>query len=169
MLAAARISPVRAWSIWSRLSRLLLVSRCLALQCPDSWAPTMACADFCTITACIAAGRAVLVDNVAANFFDTQRAAHHGAWVLVSRWNQSGSCRYPLAPHAVQISPGKDRELSVHKRRIYPKRRTGGLCRHVPASPSALWAFYAVSVRRLAHLHSGFLQTVLRRPALAVG
>jgi hypothetical protein len=48
---------------------------------------------------------------------------------------------------------------SRHKRRIYPKHRTGGLCRHVPASPSTLWAFYAVSVRRLAHLLSGFLQT----------
>jgi len=34
---------------------------------------------------------------------------------------------------------------------------------------SALWAFYAVSVRRLAHLHSGFLQTTPRGAALAVG
>jgi hypothetical protein len=33
---------------------------------------------------------------------------------------------------------------------------------------SALWAFYAVSVRRLAHLHSGFLQTNPRGSALAV-
>ena len=40
---------------------------------------TMAAADFCTITARIAAGRAVLVDDVAASFFDTQRAARHGA------------------------------------------------------------------------------------------
>jgi hypothetical protein len=39
----------------------------------------MASADFCTITACIAASRAVLVDDVAASFFDTQRAARHGA------------------------------------------------------------------------------------------
>ena len=34
---------------------------------------------------------------------------------------------------------------------------------------SALWTFYAVSVRRLAHLHSGFLQTTPRGAALAVG
>ncbi|AGX87803.1 hypothetical protein Cenrod_1718 [Candidatus Symbiobacter mobilis CR] len=34
---------------------------------------------------------------------------------------------------------------------------------------SALWAFYAVSVRRLALLHSGFLQTTSREIALAVG
>ena len=129
----------------------------------------MAAADFCTITACIAAGRAVLVDDVAASFFDTQRAARHGAWVLVSRWNRSGSCRHPFAPHAVQISPGKGRELSVHKRRIYRRRRTGGLCRHVPACLDPLGLDYAISVRRLAHLHSGFLQTNPRGSALAVG
>ncbi len=34
---------------------------------------------------------------------------------------------------------------------------------------SALWAFYAVSVRRLAHFHSGFLQTTPRGAALAIG
>jgi hypothetical protein len=45
----------------------------------------MAAADFCTITVCIAAGRAVFMNDVAAFFFDTQRAARHGAWVLVSR------------------------------------------------------------------------------------
>ncbi|MEO7108330.1 MAG: hypothetical protein ABIZ09_18275 [Rhodoferax sp.] len=39
----------------------------------------MAAADFCTVTARIAAGRAVLLDDVAAAFFDTQRAARHGA------------------------------------------------------------------------------------------
>ena len=98
----------------------------------------MAAADFCIVTARIATGRAVLLDDVAASFFDTQRAARRGAQVLVSRVNQSGLFRHPFAPHAVQISPGKGRELSVHKRRIYPKRRTGGLCRHVPACLDAL-------------------------------
>ncbi len=34
---------------------------------------------------------------------------------------------------------------------------------------TALWAFYAVSVRRLAHLHSGFLQSTPCGAALAVG
>ena len=33
---------------------------------------------------------------------------------------------------------------------------------------STLQAFYVVSVRRLARLHSGFLQTNPRGPALAV-
>src|SRR3990167_7483110 len=39
----------------------------------------MAAADFCTVTARIAASRAVFVDDVAASFIDTQRAARHGA------------------------------------------------------------------------------------------
>ena len=69
----------------------------------------------------------------------------------------------------MQISPGKGRELSVHKRRIYRRRRTGGLCCHVPARLDPLSLDYAVSVRRLAHLHSGFLQTTPRGAALAVG
>lgn len=34
------------------------------------------------------------------------------------------------------------RELSVHKRRIYRRRRTGGLCRHVPAWPVVNMALY---------------------------
>jgi hypothetical protein len=42
-------------------------------------------ADFCTITAHIAEGRAGRLNDVAASFFDTQRAARHGAWFLVSR------------------------------------------------------------------------------------
>jgi len=73
----------------------------------------MAAADFCIVTARIAAGRAVLLGDVAAVFFDTSRpallrAARHGAWVLVSRLNRSGLGHHPVAPHAVQISPGKD-------------------------------------------------------------
>ena len=132
-------------------------------------APTMAAADFCTITAHIAAGRAVRMDDVAASFFDTQRAARHGAgsWYpgrtnpghVVIRLHRT-RCRSPQLRH---------RELSVHKRRIYRRRRTGGLCRHVPACFDSLGLDYAVSLRRLAHLHSGFLQTIPRRIALAVG
>ena len=79
----------------------------------------MAAADFCTVTARIAAARAVFMNDVAAGFFDTQRAARCGAWFLVSRLNRSGLSRHPCAPLAAQISPGKGRELSVHKRRIY--------------------------------------------------
>ena len=40
---------------------------------------TMASADFCTITPCVSTCRAVRLVDVAASFFDTQRAARHGA------------------------------------------------------------------------------------------
>ena len=46
--------------------RLLLVSRCSALQRPDSWPPTTASADFCTLTNCVAVIRAVASMAVAA-------------------------------------------------------------------------------------------------------
>ena len=45
----------------------------------------MAAADFCIVTAAIAGGRAVTLHDVAASFFDTQRAARHGARFLVAR------------------------------------------------------------------------------------
>ena len=56
----------------------------------------------------------------------------------------------------------------MHKRRIYRRRRTGELCCHVPACLDTLGRDYAVSVRRLARLHSGFLQTSPRGQALAI-
>ena len=92
----------------SRSSRLLLVSRCLALQCPDSWTPTMAAADFCTVTTRIAAGRAVRLNDVCCQILRHAAGSSPRRWVLVSRWNQSGYRRRPVAPHAVQISPGKN-------------------------------------------------------------
>ena len=58
------------------------------------------------------------------------------------------------------------RELSVHKLRIYRRLRSGGLCCHVPSPTASLGLDYAVSVRRLAPLHSGFLQTNPRGAAL---
>ena len=61
------------------------------------------------------------------------------------------------------------RELAVRKRRIYRRLRTGGLCCHVPSPKASLGLDYAVSARRLAPLHSGFLQKNPRGAALAVG
>lgn len=128
----------------------------------------MAAADFCTITASIAASRAARMDDVAASFFDTQRAARHGAWVLVSRVNQSGLFRHPFAPHAVQISPGKNANFLCTSASFTLSAEPVGFAVMCQLA-STLWAFYAVSVRRLAHLHSGFLQTHPRGYALAVG
>jgi len=48
--------------------RLLLVSRCSAIQRPDSWPPTAAFADFCAITARVAARRAVRLDGGCCRF-----------------------------------------------------------------------------------------------------
>ena len=56
----------------------------------------------------------------------------------------------------------------MHNRRIYLAHRTKELCHHVLARPASQ-AFYAVSVRQLARLHSGFLRTIPRGLALAVG
>ena len=70
--------------------RLLLVSRCSALQRPDSWPPTTAFADFCTVTTRVATRRAVRLEGGCCRFFDTQRAARHGAWFLITRLNHPG-------------------------------------------------------------------------------
>ena len=71
---------------------------------------------------------------------------------LVSRFGPVRVLHPRHAPLAAQISPGKERELSVHKRRIYRRLRTGGLCCHVPARLASLGLDYAVSVRHLAPL-----------------
>jgi len=48
---------------------------------------------------------------------------------------------------ALALQPGL-----LHKRRIYRRLRTGGLCCHVPARLASLGLDYAVSIRRLAPL-----------------
>ena len=95
------------------------MSRCSALRPPDPWRPTMAFADFCIVTARVAARRAVRPGGGCCRFIDTRRAARRSAWFLMSRVNRSGSCHHQRAPLAVQISRRQMRELSVHKRRIY--------------------------------------------------
>ena len=101
------------------------------------------------------------------------------------------------APPSMQISRRQMRELSVHKRRIYRRLRTGGLCCHVPAwpsHPSALTMRFAVRALQAAPgqrpgpspgmnspqdcscpgsashlLRCGFLRTMPRGLALAFG
>jgi hypothetical protein len=66
----------------------------------------------------------------------------------VYRVSPTGEYRQSVAPLAAQISPGKMRELSVHKRPIYLKRQTGGLRSQVPArhnATSLLWSFCSSS------------------------
>jgi hypothetical protein len=79
----------------------------------------------------------------------TRRGQHAAALgALVYRVSPTGEYRQTVAPRAAQISPGKMRELSVHKRSIYLKRRTGGLRSQVPARHNAIsliWSFCSSS------------------------
>ena len=72
-----------------------------------------------------------------------------------------------LRPPVRQISPDKDVNFryTTAAFTLSPESRTLSCCADSPGD----WALYAVSVRRLIALHSGFLQTVPRSNALAVG
>ena len=65
------------------------------------------------------------------------------------------------------------RELSVHKRRIYRRLRTSGLCCHVPSPTVSLSLDYVVScgLQSVAshRLHAGFQRAIPRGFALAFG
>jgi hypothetical protein len=69
--------------------------------------------------------------------------------------------------HVRQISPDKDVNCryTAAAFTLSPESRASLCCANLPGN----WALYAVSVRRLIALHSGFLQTVPRDNALAVG
>ncbi len=72
-----------------------------------------------------------------------------------------------VRPRAGQISPDKDVNFryATAAFTLSPESRASLCCANLPGD----WALYAVSVRRLTALHSGFLQTVPRGSALAVG
>ncbi len=113
----------------------------------------MASADFCGLTPCITAGRAVWSDGSG-----PVRSLEIGLRDLAPGCFGYGTTQpsLPSAPHrqGAQISPGKSRELSVHKRRIYRRLRTGGLCCHVPAWPSHPSALTMRFVSLASHLCS---------------
>ena len=133
----------------------------------------MASADLCNLTRCITAGRAVWPDG-----FGPVRSLEIGLLDLAPGRIRYGTTQ-PSLPSVLhrqgaQISSGRCAHLSVHKRRIYRRLRTGGLCCHLPPvichrqqHPSAL------TMRLLfvaSHLfHSGFLRTIPRGFALAFG
>jgi hypothetical protein len=70
-------------------------------------------------------------------------------------------------PHARQISPDKDVNFryTTAAFTLSPESGASSCCADLPGD----WTLYAVSVRRLIALHSGFLQTMPRDTALAVG
>ena len=130
---------------------------------------TMASADFCGLTRCIPARRAVWPDgslplrslgigqhDLSARSFrvrhDQEAVVHH----------------HQPHRHGAQISPGKDANSPCTNAPFTLSAEPMGfavLCQLA----STLQAFYVVSVRRLARLHSGFLQTIPHGSALAVG
>ena len=68
--------------------------------------------------------------------------------------------------HVRQISPDKSMNFryTTAAFTLSPESGASLCCANSPGD----WALYAVSVRRLIALHSGFLQTVPHGPALAV-
>ena len=128
----------------------------------------MASADFCPITPRIAARRAMPVAPFAAMFARCAAGSRRDARVLVIQFHPVWKLRFNSASHAGQISPGKNA--------MFPRTSAAFTVGTVPMGfavmcqlASAPSAFYAVSVRRLARLRSGFLQTSPRGLALAFG
>jgi len=70
-------------------------------------------------------------------------------------------------PLVRQISPDKNVNFryTTAAFTLSPESRALSCCADLPGD----WALHAVSVRRLIALHSGFLQTMPRDNALAVG
>jgi hypothetical protein len=74
---------------------------------------------------------------------------------------------FELISQAGQLSPDKDVSCRCTTAAFTLSPEPGALlcCANLPGD----WALYAISVRRLTALHSGFLQTVPRGSALAFG
>lgn len=68
----------------------------------------------------------------------TRRAARRSAWALISRCGPSRVLPPSTRTARDADLPRQERELSMHKRRIYRRLRTGGLCCHVPARLASL-------------------------------
>ena len=150
-----------------RSCRLRLVLRCLILRQAPTSLTTMIAADFCRITTGIPSRRAMSLSRslplrspAAGN--PPQRLGLdipvRPLWIY-----GSASHRYVR-----QISPGKNAMFRCTSAAFTVGAVPMGfavMCQ-LASAPSA---FYAVSVRRLARLHSSFLQTSPHRLALAFG
>ena len=164
-----RIFPGRGRRCGRGRQRLLLVSRCSALRRPDTWPPTTTFADFCAVTARVAARRAVasMVSRCRFIACGGQLAAAPGPWspgVVRCR-----VCHPRRAPLAVQISPGKNANCRCTSAAFTVGCVPVGfavLCQ-LASHPSALTMRFLSVASHL--LHSGFLRTRPRGLALAVG
>ena len=131
------------------------------------WA-TMASADFCLITRQVALQGAMRILLVLLPMVRSYPAIATGyAWTFDPRWSCPGSFTMQISSHVRQISP--DKNVNFHYAAaaftLSPESRALSCGADLPGD----WALYAVSVRRLTALHSGFLQTPPREDALAFG
>jgi hypothetical protein len=141
---------------------------CSALQRPDSWPPTTASADFCGLTRCITAGRAVWPDGAG-----PVRSLEIGLLDLAPGRFGYGTTRpsLPSAPHrqGAQISPGKNANCRCTSAAFTVGCVPVGfavMCQ-LASHPSALTMRFLSVASHL--LHSGFLRTIPRGLALAFG
>ena len=133
----------------------------------------MPSADFCLLTPYVAtqgaAGFFMRRCLFRGSFWDSYPSTANGhAGFLVIRVNPFRTLLMSLLPHGKQISPDKDVNFPCTTAAFTLPLEPSGfvvLCQLA----QGLSLLYAVSVRRLARLLSGFLQTVGRPPALAFG
>ncbi len=145
-----------------------LVSRCSALRQPDTWLPTMASADFCTVTPTVASGRAARLIVRRCRFLRSWRAARHGSWSLVARWDRPGH-RHDQAGRRQHRPPQvRTRTVGAQAPHLpWPAYRWASLsCASSPRLPRPSMRFLSVASHLL---HSGFLQTIPHGLALAFG
>ena len=129
----------------------------------------MASADFCLITRQVAlkgAMRILLVLLPMVRSYPAAATEYAGTFVSpVVR--VPGSFTRQISSHVRQISPDKNVNFryATAAFTLSPESRALSCCADLPGD----WALYAVSVRRLTALHSGFLRTVPHGSALAFG
>ena len=129
----------------------------------------MASADFCPITRQVAlkgAMRILLVLLSMVRSYPATATEYAGTFVSpVVRI--PGSFTRQISSHVKQISPDKNVNFRYATAAFTLSPESRALLRG--ANLPGDWALYAVSVRRLIALHSGFLRTVPRGSALAFG
>jgi hypothetical protein len=128
----------------------------------------MAFADFCAVTPDVAAGRAARRTVSRCRFLRSGRAARPGAWLLVSRSNHPGLA-HDTARRTRRRSPQvRTRTVGAQAPHLpwRPYRWALLSCASSPRPPGPCMRFLSVASHLL---HSGFLRTNPRGPALAVG
>ena len=111
----------------------------------------MAAADFCTVTAGVAAARAARRFVSRCRVSSLGAGSSPGRLVLGHPGGPAGSCSRGTAPPAEQISPGKNANCRCTSAAFTVAAVPMGFAVMCQLA-SAAWAFYAVSVRRLAPL-----------------